>query len=207
MSGKDSSPEDRRVVIVVIPFLDYHSLLPGEPAIQAVRDIIQKLNLLPDAGVRVRLTGDIALEYEELESANLGAQLASVSSFVMVGILMAIGLRSGWMVFALLSTLMLGLIFTAGFATLAIGELNLISIAFAVMFIGIGDDFATNLCMRYRELSLKTPNHLDALKRATQDVGGSLGLCAIAGAAGFFAYVPTAFAGVAELGIISGAGF
>lgn len=206
MSGKDSSPEDRRAVIVVIPFLDYHSLLPGERAIQAVRTIIQELNLVPETGVRVRLTGDIALEYEELESASLGAQFASLSSFIMVAVLMAIGLRSGWMVFALLSTLLLGLIFTAGFATLAIGELNLISIAFAVMFIGIGDDFATNLCMRYKELSLKTPDHLLALKRAARHVGGSLGLCAIAGAAGFFAFVPTAFAGVAELGIISGAG-
>jgi hypothetical protein len=119
---------------------------------------------------------------------------------------MIIGLRSGWLVLATLSALVLGLIFTAFFATVAIGELNLISVAFAVMYIGLGADYAIYLCLRYKELAADNSDHRAALSQAVRHVGGSLGLCTLTTSIGFFAFVPTSYRGVAELGIISGAG-
>ena len=44
-----------------------------------------------------------------------------------------------------------GLVLTAGFAALAIGSLNLISVAFGVLFIGLGVDFGIQFSMRYRD--------------------------------------------------------
>jgi hypothetical protein len=181
-------------------------MLPGGPAMRAIRETAASLQLTPEQGVSVRLTGGAALAYDELNSVSLGAQLASIGSLLMVGLVMVFGLRSGWLVFATLTALILGLVFTAFFATVAIGELNLISVAFAVMYIGLGADYAIYLCLRYKELSADDPDHRDALARAARHVGGSLGLCTLTTSIGFFAFIPTSYRGVAELGIISGAG-
>jgi hopanoid biosynthesis associated RND transporter like protein HpnN len=117
-----------------------------------------------------------------------------------------LGLRSIHMVMSTLVTLIVGLIWTAGFTTVAIGHLNLISVAFAVLFIGLGVDFGIHLCVRYRELLARGREHTEALVETARDVGSSITLCAMTTAIGFFAFVPTEFVGVAELGLISGAG-
>ncbi|MBW2716454.1 MAG: MMPL family transporter, partial [Deltaproteobacteria bacterium] len=88
----------------------------------------------------------------------------------------------------------------------AIGHLNMISVCFAVLFIGLGVDFGIHLCIRYRELLAGGLEHAAALRETAGDVGSSIFLCAITTAIGFFAFVPTDFVGVAELGLISGTG-
>ena len=86
------------------------------------------------------------------------------------------------------------------------GRLNLISVAFAVLYIGLGVDFAIHYCLRYREhLSDGAPRG-EALEQTSVNVGGSLFLCAVSTAIGFFAFIPTDYTGVAELGWISGFG-
>ncbi|MCG3202653.1 MAG: hypothetical protein NFCOHLIN_02538 [Gammaproteobacteria bacterium] len=206
INGKEATPEDRRAILVTRPRLDHRSMLPGGPAMRAIRGTATSLGLTPAQGIRVRLTGGAALAYDELNTVSLGAQLASIGSLLMVALVMIVGLRSGWLVFATLAALVLGLLFTAFFATVAIGELNLISVAFAVLYIGLGADYAIYLCLRYKELSAVNPDHRDALARAARHVGGSLGLCTLTTSIGFFAFIPTSYRGVAELGIISGAG-
>ena len=79
-------------------------------------------------------------------------------------------------------------------------------IAFAVLYIGLGIDYAIHLCLRYREALAENTDPRRALPLAAGDVGLSLLLCAITTAAGFFAFIPTPYSGVAELGLISGTG-
>jgi len=74
------------------------------------------------------------------------------------------------------------------------------------LYIGIGDDYTVQLCLRYRELLARKLSRQQALIGAVRKVSPSITLCAITGATGFFAFVPTAYTGVSELGIISGAG-
>jgi hypothetical protein len=110
------------------------------------------------------------------------------------------------MVFSTLATLIVGLVWTAGFTAVAIGHLNLISVCFAVLFIGLGVDFGIHVCIRYRELLASEREHSVALQETARDVGSSIFICAVTTAIGFFAFVPTDFVGVAELGLISGTG-
>jgi uncharacterized protein len=124
----------------------------------------------------------------------------------MVGILLPIGLRSLALVVATLLTLVTGLILTAGFAAAAIGHLNLISTAFAVLYIGLGVDYALHFCLRYQRLIHIEGNKLNALRMAASEVGTSLVLCTLTTAIGFYAFIPTAFLGVSELGLIAGTG-
>jgi predicted RND superfamily exporter protein len=87
-----------------------------------------------------------------------------------------------------------------------VGRLNLISVTFAVMNIGLGTDYAIHLCLRYRELKARGAANANALRVAVSDVGASLLPAAATTAVGFFAFVPTAYAGVSELGLIEGTG-
>jgi hopanoid biosynthesis associated RND transporter like protein HpnN len=116
------------------------------------------------------------------------------------------GLGSIRLVTASLVTLLVGLALTAGFAAVVIGHLNLISVTFAVLFIGLSIDFAIHVCIPYRELLVLGRSKTEALRQTTGDVGGALAICALTTSIGFYAFVPTDYLGVAELGLIAGSG-
>ncbi|UCG13494.1 MAG: MMPL family transporter [Deltaproteobacteria bacterium] len=206
MLGGESTADGLRRFIMTQPRLDYSKLFPAETAIKTVRALTAELNLTEAHGVRVRLTGDAALEYEELLSVTRGAGIAGILALASVGVVLFVGLRSPRLVTATLLTLIMGLVWTAWFASVAVGHLNLISVAFAVLYIGLSVDYALHFCLRYRELIQQGESHGDALQQTAGDIGGSLVICSFTTAIGFYAFIPTAFAGVAELGLISGTG-
>ncbi len=73
-----------------------------------------------------------------------GAEWIGLVTLVLVALVLVLGLRSGRLVWASLLALVVGLVITAAFATLAVGHLNLISVAFGVLYIGLGVDYAIN---------------------------------------------------------------
>jgi hypothetical protein len=198
--------DSARRLIVVHPRLNYDLLLPAGEPVRAIRAAAVDLDLDPARGVTVRLTGNVALNYEEMVSVARGAVVAILGSFCLVAIILYAAMRSGLLVTCVLVTLLVGLIWTAGFATFAVGELNVVSIAFAVLFIGLGVDFGIHLGMRYVELLRRGSDHTGALEGMAGGVGGSLVLCAVTTAIGFYAFFPTDYAAVVELGLISGTG-
>ncbi len=206
LAAEQIDTDARRRFLLVQPVLDHSDIQPARRAILRVREIAAELGLSEELGARVRITGDVALSYEEMESVRGQAALAGAASFVLVGLILFLGLRSARLVFSTLLTLLVGLVLTAGFTTVAIGHLNLISVSFAVLFIGLGVDFGIHLCVRYRELLGSQRPHGQALVEAASDVGSSIFICAFTTAIAFFAFVPTDFVGVAELGLISGGG-
>lgn len=205
MDSADEKGPYRRFIMIQ-PVLDFGSLQPATDAIDTIRTFAEGLGLTPDHGVRVRLTGSAAMAEDELKSVEDGMGLAAVLSLVLVVGLLFLGFRSVRLGFATLVTLVMGLIWTAAFAVFAIGKLNLISVAFAVLFIGLSVDFGIHFGMRYQESIRKGAGLRTALREAAEGVGGALTLCAVAAAIGFFSFLPTAYRGLAELGVIAGAG-
>ncbi|UCE84729.1 MAG: MMPL family transporter [Deltaproteobacteria bacterium] len=193
-------------VLIVSPVFDYSDITPGRAPMQGVRRAIEELGLDARANVRVRVTGDIALEAEEMELVGRDAAQAGAISFALVTLILFAALRSPWLVLSTVVTLLCGLVLTAGFAALAIGYLNPVSVAFAVLFIGLSVDFAIHLGIRYREAVGRGEAHAEALRSTATSVGASLVICAVTTAIGFFAFVPTDYRGVAELGLIAGTG-
>jgi hopanoid biosynthesis associated RND transporter like protein HpnN len=204
-SGMPEQNSTRRF-IEVNPKLDYSQILPAAAAIDEVRTIVREHDFDALHGVRVRLTGTVALEHEELLSAGKGAVLAFAVGMALVVILLFFALRSWRLVVAALVALICGLLLTAGFAAATIGHLNMISVAFGVLYIGLGIDYALYLCMQYRELLGSGWCTSEALPRAAAEVGGFMAVCAATTSLGFFAFIPTDFTGIAELGLISGVG-
>lgn len=188
------------------PVLDFGALQPGARARQAVRDEAAALGLTAEHGFRVRQTGSVALNDEEFSTVAEGAGAATIGAFVLVCAILYLAMRSWRLVLANQLNLLIGLVLTAGFAALAVGTLNLISVAFAVLFVGIAVDFSIQYTVHYRSERHRVDNLKSALSSAAGNVSGALTLAMLALMAGFFSFLPTDYRGVSELGLIAGAG-
>ncbi len=204
--GKEAAAEASRQFIILDPILDYATLSGGEASIKAIYRIRDELGLHEARGVKVRLTGDVVLNYENLIAVNKGMGITTLISFLLVAIAVMIGLGSGRLVFASLAILLMGFIWTLGFAIAVVGRLNLISVAFGVLFIGLAIDYAIQYCIRYRELMASGLGHHDAIVETAKGLGVSLTVCTVAAAIGFYSFLPTPYTGVSELGLIAGTG-
>lgn len=206
LTGRAPSPEELRRFILVQPRRDFTQLASGAAASGFIRDTARELGLTPASGVRVRLTGSVALADEEFATLAEGAGTATLLSFVLVTLLLYLALRSWRSISAILLTLIAGLVATAAFATIAVGRLNPISIAFAVLFVGIAVDFSIQFSIRYRDLRFRVGDPATAMRGTAREMSVPLGLAALTTALGFLSFVPTDYVGVSELGMIAGAG-
>jgi uncharacterized protein len=205
LEGSAFDPTTRRT-LVVDPVLRFDALLPAAEALAEIRRAAREADLVPERGVRVRITGYPALNHEEMLGLLYDVGISGVVAFGVVLILLFLALRSVPAVIASALTLLVGLVWTAAFAAAAVGALNLISLTFAVLFIGLGVDFAIHLMMHYLDERRGGCAHETALGRAVRDVGSALATCTVTTAVGFLAFVPTDYRGVAELGLVAGAG-
>ena len=206
--SEDEGP--KQLLIFTNPIIDFASLTPAAHVLEFIRNEVDKINQKNQFNLNVRFSGNVALEEDEKASVVKGAALAGIIAIVLVAILVMRGLHSWRLALSVLIALLFGLIMTTAFATYAIGHLNLISTAFAVLFIGIGVDFGIQICSRYLEITLRRRDpdiYIDQrLSEAVKSLAVPLGLAALAGAGGFFAFAPTDYAGMSELGIIAGGG-
>jgi uncharacterized protein len=206
LTGRAALPRELQRIILAKPVLDFTRLAPGTAASDFVRASVADLGLDKVTGVRVRLTGEVALNDEEFSSVIKGTGYATLASFCLVLCVLFFALRSFKPILAIVLTLLTGLVWTLAFAFATVGELNLISIAFAAMFIGIAVDFGIQVCVRYRDERYRHGDLATALRRTGRGIGAPLFLAAVTTAAGFLAFTPTPYRGVSELGIIAGAG-
>ncbi len=197
-----------RAMVLAQPKLDLSSLTPGGVPSAFIRAAVKELGLTSENGYRVRLTGQVPLSDEEFATVAQGTGVSGIISVVLVIGLLFLALGSGRLVLAALLTLIVGLMLTLGWATIAVGELNLISVAFAVMFVGIAVDFSIQFAMRYRaERHARGDAGLDAaLDAAGAVMARPLSLAAATTALGFFSFLPTEYRGVSQLGVIAGGG-
>src|SRR5690242_3348661 len=194
------------VFVLVQPKLDFGALEPGGDATKAMRDIIADLPFVKSGDARVRITGQVALADEEFATVVQGAVWGLVGSLLLITLWLFLAVQTWRLILPILATLGLGLMLTLLFASVAVGTLNLISVGFGILFVGIAVDFAIQFSVRYREMRLANPEPARALIETGRRVGGQILVAAMATAAGFLSFVPTDFRGVAELGLIAGVG-
>ncbi len=205
VQGSSLEVKNRRV-IVAHPVLDFESVFAAARPMEIIHRLADDLGHTAEHGVSIRVTGNPALNYEEMIGIAWDVGGAGAFCFALVVGILVIALRSLKLVSAAVITLLSGLIWTLAFAAFSIGHLNLVSVTFAVLFIGLGVDFAIHLGMSYADLLHAGKNNLQAQEDAVRNVGKSLVLCTVTTAIGFFVFIPTDYRGVAELGLISGAG-
>jgi len=206
VSDKPLTDADRRAFIEFKPKLDYNALEPGKDATDAIRQAATDLNFADQYKARVRLTGPVPIANEEYSTVQEGAILNGVVTVLIVLVILWMALHSAKIIFAVFVNLFIGLSLTTAVGLMMVGSLNLLSIAFAVLFVGLGVDFGIQFSVRYRSERFKNEDLALALESAARRCAVPLSLAAMATAAGFLCFLPTDYKGISELGKIAGAG-
>ena len=206
VSDKPLTDADRRAFIEFKPKLDYNALEPGKDATDAIRQAATDLNFAGQYSARVRLTGPVPIANEEYSTVQDGAIVNGVVTVLIVLVILWMALHSGKIIFAVFVNLFIGLSLTTAVGLMMVGQLNLLSIAFAVLFVGLGVDFGIQFSVRYRSERFKNEDLALALESAASRCAVPLSLAAMATAAGFLCFLPTDYKGISELGKIAGAG-
>ena len=192
--------------VLVQPKLDLASIEPGGAATREMREAAAGLEFVKSGDARMRITGNVALADEEFASVAQGAVAGLAGSVLLISLWLFLAVHSWRLIVPILLTLGLGLMLTLLFAATAVGTLNLVSVGFGILFVGIAVDFAIQFCVRYREHRHSHSDPAAAMAETGRRVGGQILVAAAATSAGFLAFVPTDFRGVAELGLIAGVG-
>jgi predicted RND superfamily exporter protein len=133
-----------------------------------------------------------------------GAVIGLIGSVLLITLWLFLAVQTWRLILPILATLGLGLMLTLLFAAVAVGTLNLISVGFGILFVGIAVDFAIQFSVRYRERRFEFPDPAEAMRQNAVRTGDQILVAAVATSAGFLGFVPTDFSGVAELGLIAG---
>ena len=205
-AGRPAVTSERRRIISARPRMAFANRVPGREAMERIRRASRDLGLTERNGVSVRLTGKVAIETEELETAVESVRKAGLLAGGSVALILFVALRSIRLILGCLAALVTGLVATSAFAAFAIGQLNLISVAFAVLYVGLGIDYALHLCMRYRAHLAVGSTNATAVDDAVVEIGPSLALSALTTAACFLTFLTTDFTGISELGLIGAVG-
>ena len=205
-SDKPLTDADRRAFIEFKPILDFKALEPGKDATDAIRQAARVLNLAGEYGARVRLTGPVPIANEEFATVQDGAIVNGIGTVFVVLLILWMALHSAKIISAVFLNLFIGLSITTAAGLWMVGSLNLLSIAFAVLFVGLGVDFGIQFSVRYRSERFKGDDLRLALEKAAERSAVPLSLAAMATAAGFLSFLPTDYKGISELGKIAGVG-
>ena len=209
LGGQLSDLAGQYQFVVTKPKLDYGSFQPGGDAAAAMRKAAEGLEFVRDGHAKVHMTGQVQLDDEEFATVAEGMVAGLLGSLALVTLWLMLAVRSWRVVVPIVVTLVVGLLLTTGFAAVAVGTLNLISVAFAILFVGIAVDFAIQFSVRFRAQHQDSSNErgiLEALAETGRETGHQILVAALATSAGFLAFTPTAFLGVAQLGLIAGIG-
>ena len=186
--------------------LDYSELEPGKRATDAIRKAAADLDIASKYQARLRLTGPVPMADEEFATIKENAALNATLTIAIVLVILWLALRWIRIIFSVFVCVAVGLSITAAVGMLLVGTLNLISVYFAVLFVGLGVDFGIQFSVRYRAERHDIDNLDEALLQAGRRAGAPLTLAALATAAGFLSFLPTVYKGVSELGLIAGIG-
>ena len=206
IAGRPAKPSELRRFVNIRPILDFRDLQPGRKATAVIREAINKLGLNGNSGVRVRLTGSVVLSGEEFDTIADGAAMNASVTLLLVGFVLWLALKKTRIILAVFVNLIVGLVITAAIGLWMVKEFNPISVAFAVLFVGLGVDFGIQFSVRYRSERHTGVDLQRALLAAARGVAGPLLLATASIAIAFYSFLPTAYIGISELGLIAGTG-
>ncbi len=205
-SGKEPGPDELQRFLLIEPVLDFSALEPGRAATDAITKAAADLQLQEKYQVRVRQTGRVPMDDDEFGTLKQNAGINAAGTLVALMFILWMALRSLRMIFAVAFSLFVGLAVATAAGLFLVGALNLISVAFFILFVGLGVDFGIQFSVRYRAERHEYPDLRTALRSAAVKSGGTLALASVATAVGFCSFLPTAYRGLSELGEIAGVG-
>ena len=175
------------------------------PAVEELsRLVTETRNEVP--GVNVGITGEPVLDHDEMEQSQKDTTVASIVSLFLCAVIFIYGYAETGRPVKATICLIVGMAYTLGFATLTVGHLNVLTITFVPILIGLAIDYGVHLVTRYEEELRYGQTRRAALKTAMVCTGQGIFTGALTTAGAFLAMWPTNFKGIQEMGIICGGG-
>ncbi len=175
------------------------------PAVERLRQIVARTELeVP--GVNVGLTGEPVLEHDEMAQSQKDSTVASVVSLVVCSLIFIYGYQETGRPLKATFCLIIGLGYTLAFTTAVVGHLNILTITFLPILIGLAIDFGVHLITRYEEELRLGRSEEAAMRKAIVFTGQGIFTGALTTAAAFLAMCLTNFKGIQEMGVICGGG-
>ena len=203
------SENGRMLLIRVTPRRDADAISPYQRAIEAVRDTLdQAREAHPE--VAFGLTGIKVIEADETRAATTDSTRASLLAVGLIALVLIIAFHSFRVPLMLITALGIGIAWSFGFLTLAVGHLQVISVVFVVLLLGLGVAFGIHLASGFELVRHQYPDtqagFRDALQQTLETIGPGLMTGAVTTAVAFATTLFTDFRGVAEMGVIASAG-
>jgi hopanoid biosynthesis associated RND transporter like protein HpnN len=177
----------------------------NDQAIGELRQLIQQTRIeVP--GVNAGLTGEAVLDFDEMAQSQKDMTLASIVSLCLCALIFIYGYNEIGRPVKATICLMVGLAYTLAFATLAVGHLNILTITFVPMLVGLAIDYGVHLITRYEEELRHGKTQEAALTKAMVFTGQGIFTGALTTAGAFLAMYFTNFKGIQEMGLICGGG-
>ena len=203
--GYLTSKDDRFLFILVDDRTTQGGFVKHAVPLQRLRTHIAEVQRqFPE--VQAGVTGGDALNNDEMVAAQRDTILATGLALVGVAVLFIVAFRQIWRPMLVVAMLLVALCWTLGFTTLTVGHLNILSVSFLPILIGLGIDFGIHLMARYGEERAKQEDFDRALQTAFRQTGPSVAAAAVTTALAFYAVMLADFRGLAELGLIAGSG-
>ena len=197
----------KQQVITMLPVKEEGSFVASEKSILAARSALNDILKKPEfKGVTAGLTGVPVLEYEEMATSKRDLGIATVLSLALTVVLLLFAFRGLLNVVAAMVSLVVGICLSFGFATLAVGHLNILSMVFAIMLIGLGIEYGIQVVLRYQEELTNGASGNAAIETGLTTNIRSIIMAAATVAMAFATFALTDFKGIAELGIIAAGG-
>lgn len=174
-------------------------------SVERLRELVAQTQLeVP--GLNVGITGEPVLEHDEMAQSQKDTIVASIVSLLVCALIFIYGYQQTGRPVKATFCLIIGLGYTMAFATATIGHLNILTITFVPILIGLAIDYGVHLISRYEEELRRGRTEQAALIKAMVYTGQGIFTGAFTTAGAFLAMAFTNFKGIQEMGIICGGG-
>lgn len=199
------SEDDSMLIVSAVPTISVDRMEETMEGAASLRDVIEDIrSAFPD--LRFRMTGMPVLSLEEGEVAMGDMGISSLVSLVLVLGLFVLAFRMWTAPILAIINLLVGIVWATGFIALVFGRLNLMTLMFAVILIGLGIDFAIHLNAAYATARSEGKSVHESLRAMYRRSGSGVITGALTTAAAFFALALTGMEAFIELGVLLGAG-
>lgn len=194
------------LLINVYPKFTFDSLAAVSLPLDKIRAAVLRAARAFHSEFTFGMTGRPVLAADEMRITTADSNKAETLAMIVVLIGLILMLRSIWMGFAAGLTLAIAIAWTFGFATIFVGELNLLSTVFVIALIGIGMDYLIQIMVRYRREARRYERQQAIWARVFRYAGPPIATSCAGAAGAFLVALTTHFRGDAELGLIAGSG-
>ena len=191
-------------LVLIMPKKNYESLAVVDESLLQMREVIADISA-KEPSIEIGLTGKPVLQADEMETTSADMNVASIVALALCAALFMIVFRGVKRPLFAVAAFLAGAALTYAAATVMIGSLNLLSVVFMLVLVGVGLDYGIHMIARYLE-GLRHMDSAASVRHMMRTAAPSMLVGAAVSAGTFLIAIFVPMQGLRELGIISGVG-